>query len=29
MFNLGYRSLEQSGYQILQTLWSREPLDGR
>lgn len=23
MFNLGYRSLEPSGYQILQTLWSR------
>ena len=27
MFNLGYRSLEPSGYQILQTLWSRSPLD--
>jgi len=24
MFNLGYRSLEPSGYQILQTLWGRE-----
>jgi ABC-type transport system substrate-binding protein len=27
MFNLGYRSLEPSGYQILQTLWSKEPRD--
>jgi oligopeptide transport system substrate-binding protein len=27
MFNLGYRSLEPSGYQILQTLWSRSPTD--
>jgi oligopeptide transport system substrate-binding protein len=27
MFNLGYRSLEPSGYQILQTLWGRSPLD--
>lgn len=27
MFNLGYRSLEPSGYQILQTLWSRSPRD--
>ncbi|HVN34763.1 MAG TPA: ABC transporter substrate-binding protein [Casimicrobiaceae bacterium] len=27
MFNLGYRSLEPSGYQILQTLWSREQRD--
>jgi len=27
MFNLGYRSLEPSGYEILQTLWSRSPLD--
>jgi len=27
MFNLGYRSLEPSGYQILQTLWSRSPVD--
>src|ERR1700737_1405446 len=27
MFNLGYRSLEPSGYQILQTLWSRSPID--
>jgi ABC-type transport system substrate-binding protein len=27
MFNLGYRSLEPSGYQILQTLWSRESRD--
>ena len=27
MFNLGYRSLEPSGYQILQTLWSKETRD--
>jgi oligopeptide transport system substrate-binding protein len=27
MFNLGYRSLEPSGYQILQTLWSKSPID--
>jgi len=27
MFNLGYRSLEPSGYQILQTLWSKERRD--
>jgi ABC-type transport system substrate-binding protein len=27
MFNLGYRSLEPSGYLILQTLWSKEPRD--
>jgi ABC-type transport system substrate-binding protein len=27
MFNLGYRSLEPSGYQILQTLWTRSPID--
>ena len=27
MFNLGYRALAPSGYEILQTLWSREPLD--
>ena len=27
MFNLGYRSLEPSGYQILQTLWSKSPTD--
>ncbi|MET0345765.1 MAG: ABC transporter substrate-binding protein [Casimicrobiaceae bacterium] len=27
MFNLGYRSLEPSGYQILQTLWGRSPID--
>ena len=27
MFNLGYRSLEPSGYQILQTLWSHSPRD--
>jgi len=27
MFNLGYRSLEPSGFQILQTLWSRSPTD--
>jgi oligopeptide transport system substrate-binding protein len=27
MFNLGYRSLEPSGYQILQTLWSHSPTD--
>ena len=27
MFNLGYRSLEPSGYQILQTLWSQETRD--
>ena len=27
MFNLGYRSLQPSGYQILQTLWSRSPPD--
>ena len=27
MFNLGYRSLEPSGYQILQTLWGRETRD--
>ena len=27
MFNLGYRSLEPSGYQILQTLWGKETLD--
>src|SRR5882672_3359235 len=27
MFNLGYRSLEPSGYQILQTLWSQSPRD--
>ena len=27
MFHLAYRSLEPSGYQILQALWSREPLD--
>jgi ABC-type transport system substrate-binding protein len=27
MFNLGYRSLEPSGYQILQTLWSKESRD--
>jgi len=27
MFNLGYRSLEPSGYQILQTLWGRSPVD--
>jgi ABC-type transport system substrate-binding protein len=28
MFNLAYRSLEPSGYEILQTLWSRSPVDG-
>jgi oligopeptide transport system substrate-binding protein len=27
MFNLAYRSLQPSGYQILQTLWSRSPTD--
>ena len=27
MFNLGYRSLEPSGYQILQTPWGRSPID--
>ncbi|HET7096345.1 MAG TPA: ABC transporter substrate-binding protein [Casimicrobiaceae bacterium] len=27
MFNLGYRSLEPSGFQILQTLWSKEQRD--
>jgi ABC-type transport system substrate-binding protein len=27
MFNLGYRSLEPSGYQILQTLWGPSPID--
>jgi oligopeptide transport system substrate-binding protein len=27
MFNLGYRSLEPSGFQILQTLWSKSPPD--
>lgn len=27
MFNLGYRSLEPSGYDILETLWSRQPRD--
>ncbi|HSQ80750.1 MAG TPA: ABC transporter substrate-binding protein [Casimicrobiaceae bacterium] len=27
MFNLGYRSLEPSGYQILQTLWSKSSRD--
>jgi len=27
MFNLGYRSLEPSGYQILQTLWGKSPPD--
>jgi ABC-type transport system substrate-binding protein len=27
MFNLGYRSLEPSGYQILQALWSQSPRD--
>jgi ABC-type transport system substrate-binding protein len=27
MFNLGYRSLEPSGYQILQTLWSQSSRD--
>jgi peptide/nickel transport system substrate-binding protein len=27
MFNLGYRSLEPSGYQILQTLWGESPRD--
>ena len=27
MFNLGYRSLEPSGFQILQTLWSKSPRD--
>jgi ABC-type transport system substrate-binding protein len=27
MFNLGYRSLEPSGYQILQTLYGKETLD--
>jgi len=27
MFNLGYRSLEPSGYQILQALWGRSPID--
>ncbi|HKE42049.1 MAG TPA: ABC transporter substrate-binding protein [Casimicrobiaceae bacterium] len=27
MFNLGYRALAPSGYEILQTLWSQEPLD--
>jgi ABC-type transport system substrate-binding protein len=27
MFNLGYRSLEPSGYQILQTLWGESPPD--
>ena len=27
MFNLGYRSLEPSGYQILQTLWGKSPRD--
>ncbi|NDP42827.1 MAG: hypothetical protein GZ089_08950 [Aromatoleum sp.] len=27
MFNLGYRSLEPSGYQILQTLWGKETRD--
>ena len=27
MFNLGYRSLEPSGYLILQTLWSKERRD--
>ncbi len=25
MFNLGYRSLEPSGFEILQTLWSKSP----
>jgi ABC-type transport system substrate-binding protein len=29
MFNLGYRSLEPSGFEILQTLWSRSPYDIR
>jgi len=28
MFNLAYRSLDPSGYEILQTLWSRSPVDG-
>jgi ABC-type transport system substrate-binding protein len=27
MFNLGYRSLEPSGFQILQTLWGQSPRD--
>jgi ABC-type transport system substrate-binding protein len=27
MFNLGYRSLEPSGFQILQTLWGKSPRD--
>ena len=27
MFNLGYHSLEPSGYQILQTLWGQSPRD--
>jgi ABC-type transport system substrate-binding protein len=27
MFNLGYRSLEPSGFEILQTLWSKSPDD--
>jgi len=27
MFNLGYRALDPSGYQILSTLWSRSPPD--
>jgi ABC-type transport system substrate-binding protein len=28
MLSLAYRSLEPSGYEILQTLWSRLPVDG-
>ena len=28
MFNLAYRSLDPSGYEILQTLWSHSPVDG-
>jgi ABC-type transport system substrate-binding protein len=27
MFNLGYRALDPSGYQILATLWGRSPPD--
>jgi ABC-type transport system substrate-binding protein len=27
MFNLGYRALDASGYQILATLWGRSPPD--
>jgi ABC-type transport system substrate-binding protein len=28
MFNLAYRSLGPSGYEILETLWSRSPVEG-